>query len=124
MKLSQVRLLVDDFPGCFRFLRDALGLACSFGAEDEDYASFSAGEGTIALFRRGGQAGVVPLRAPGDSALVVLEVEDVDAEAARLGDLVVEGPVSQPEWGGRVAYLRDPDGNLFELFQSVPAEDE
>jgi catechol 2,3-dioxygenase-like lactoylglutathione lyase family enzyme len=122
MKLSQLRLLVDDFPGCFRFLRDTLGLESSFVTEDEDYASFSAGDGTIALFRRSGQAGVVDLRAPGDSALVVLEVDDVDAEVARLGDLVVEGPVDQPEWGGRVAYLRDPDGNLFELFQVLPGE--
>ena len=122
MKLSQVRLLVDDFPGCFRFLRDTLGLEPGFGAEGEDYASFSAGDGTIALFRRVGQNAVVGLRAPGDSALVVLEVDDVDAEASRLGELVVEGPVSQPEWGGRVAYLRDPDGNLFELFQTIPSE--
>jgi catechol 2,3-dioxygenase-like lactoylglutathione lyase family enzyme len=122
MKLSQLRLLVDDFPGCFRFLRDTLGLESSFGNEDEDYASFSAGDGTIALFRRSGQAGVVDLRAPGDSALVVLEVDDVDAQVARLGDLVVEGPVDQLEWGGRVAYLRDPDGNLFELFQVLPGE--
>lgn len=120
MRLSQIRLLVDDFPGCFRFLRDSLGLECSSGAEGEDYASFTAGEGAIALFRRSGQDAVVALRAPGDAALVVLEVDDVDDEAARLGDLVVEGPVSQPEWGGRVAYLRDPDGNLFELFQTVP----
>jgi catechol 2,3-dioxygenase-like lactoylglutathione lyase family enzyme len=117
VKLSQVRLLVDDFPGCFRFLRDDLGLEAGPGAEDDDYASFSAGEGTIALFRRGGQAAVVELRAAGDSALVVMEVDDVDAEAARLGELVVAGPVSQPEWGGRVAHVRDPDGNLFELFQ-------
>jgi catechol 2,3-dioxygenase-like lactoylglutathione lyase family enzyme len=120
VKLSQVRLLVDDFPGCFRFLRDALGLPCSFGSEDDDYASFSAGEGTIALFRRSGQDAVVGLRAPGDSALVVLEVDDVDGEVARLGDLVAQGPVDQPQWGGRVAYLRDPDGNLFELFQTIP----
>jgi lactoylglutathione lyase len=124
MKLSQVRLLVGDFPGCFRFLRDALGLEPSFGAEDEDYASFAAGGGTIALFRRRGQEGVIGLRGPGDSALVVLEVDDVDAEATRLGDLVVGGPVSQPEWGGRVAYVRDPDGNLFELFQTIPLEGE
>ena len=117
MKLSQVRLLVDDVAGCFRFLRDDLGLECSFGAEEDDYASFSTGAGTIAVFRRAGQAGVVDLRGAGDSALVVLEVDDVDAEVARLGDAVVQGPVDQPEWGGRVAYLRDPDGNLFELFQ-------
>lgn len=122
MKLSQVRLLVDDFPGCFGFLRDALGLEATFGGEDEDYASFTTGGGTLALFRRGGQAGVVELRAAGDSALVVLEVDDVDAETARLGELVVAGPVSQPEWGGRVAYVRDPDGNLFELFQTIPMD--
>jgi catechol 2,3-dioxygenase-like lactoylglutathione lyase family enzyme len=124
VKLSQVRLLVDDFRGSFRFLRDALGLEPTFGNEDEDYASFSAGDGTIALFRRSGQAGVLDLRAPGDSALVVLEVDDVDADVARLGELVVEGPVDQPGWGGRVAYLRDPEGNLFELFQTITSAEE
>jgi catechol 2,3-dioxygenase-like lactoylglutathione lyase family enzyme len=50
----------------------------------------------------------------------VLEADHVDAEVGRLGELVVEGPVSKPEWGGRVAYVRDPDGNLFELFQPIP----
>jgi lactoylglutathione lyase len=123
VKLSQVRLLVDDFPGCFHFLRDGLGLECMFGEEGEDYASFVAGAGTLALFRRSGQENVIRLRPAGDGALVVLEVEDVDAEAAKLGELVVGGPVSQPEWGGRVAYLRDPDGNLFELFQTIPTEE-
>jgi catechol 2,3-dioxygenase-like lactoylglutathione lyase family enzyme len=44
----------------------------------------------------------------------------VDIEAARLGDAIVQEPVDQPEWGSRVAYLRDPDGNLIELFQSIP----
>ena len=29
-------------------------------------------------------------------------------------------PVDQPEWGGRVAYLRDPDGNLLEVNQVDP----
>ncbi len=124
MKLSQVRLLVDDFPACFRFLREDLGLANTFGGEEDGYASFSAGEGTIAVFNRNEQAGVVTLRPPGDSALVVLEVDDVDAEASRLGELVVHGPVSRPDWGGRVAYVRDPEGNVFELFQSIPMEEE
>jgi predicted enzyme related to lactoylglutathione lyase len=53
----------------------------------------------------------------------VLEVTDVDAHAARLGDLVVGAPVSKPEWGGRVAYVRDPEGTLFELFQAIPMGD-
>jgi lactoylglutathione lyase len=117
-------MLVDDFAGCFRFYGEVLGLEPTFGTDSEDYASFAAGEGAVALFRRSDQAHVVGLRLPGDSALLVLEVDDVDAEADRLGEFLVAGPVSQPEWGGRVAYLRDPDGNLVELFQQIPMEHE
>ena len=79
MKFSQVRLLVDDFGVAFRFYRDALGLAVSSGDESSGYASFAAGSGTVAIFERGGQGAVVELRAPGDSTLTVLEVDDVDA---------------------------------------------
>lgn len=122
MKLSQVRLLVDDFPASFRFLGESLGLECTFGEEGGPYASFAAGDGTIAIFRRPEQDAVIALQPGGDAALVVLEVDDVDAETQRLGALVVGGPTSKPEWGGRVAYVRGPGGNLFELFEPIPAE--
>jgi catechol 2,3-dioxygenase-like lactoylglutathione lyase family enzyme len=121
VRLSQVRLLVDDFGEAFRFYRDELGLAPGFGSEGEPpYASFAAGDGTVAIFERGGQEGAVQLRPPGDSTLLVLEVDGVDAEVERLSDRVEQSPVDKPEWGGRVAYLRDPSGNLIELFQSIP----
>jgi catechol 2,3-dioxygenase-like lactoylglutathione lyase family enzyme len=123
VKLSQIRLLVDDLPGCYRFLRDDLGLECTFGAEDEAYASFAAGDGAIALFSRSEQDAVVGLRPSGDAVLIVLEVDDVDADVRRLGGRVVDGPTSKPQWGGRVAYIRDPEGNLFELFQTIPMEE-
>ena len=123
MKVSQVRLLVDDYAGCVRFYRDTLGLSLGFGDEDSGYGSFATDGGTLALFQRSEQTEVATLRDPGDSALVVLEVEDADAEAARLESHVVGGPVSRPDWGGRVVYLRDPDGNLVELFQSIPMDE-
>jgi hypothetical protein len=44
----------------------------------------------------------------------------VDEAVERLREHVVREPVDQPEWGGRVAYLRDPSGNLLELFQVLP----
>jgi predicted enzyme related to lactoylglutathione lyase len=31
MRLTHVRLLVDDFAACFRFYRDVAGLAPTFG---------------------------------------------------------------------------------------------
>ena len=121
MRFSQLRLLTDDVAGSFRFCRE-LGLQPTFGDEGEDYASFRAGEGTVAVFRRSGQEETIALRPPGDGALLVLEVDDVDAETARLREWVVQDPVDRPEWGGRVAYLREPGGNLVELFQTLPQE--
>jgi lactoylglutathione lyase len=124
MRFSQMRLLVDDFAGCYHFYRDVVGLQPAFGDETGPYASFTAGDGAVALFLRSGQAEVVGLRLPGDSALLVLEVDDVDAESNRLGAFLVDGPVSRTDWGGRVAYIRDPEGNLLELFQQIAMEEE
>jgi catechol 2,3-dioxygenase-like lactoylglutathione lyase family enzyme len=120
VRFSQARLLVDDFAEAFRFYRDELGLDASFGHETSGYASFSTPGGTIAIFERGDQAEVVALRPPGDSTLTVLEVDDVDAAAERLHHHLAHSPQDQPGWGGRVAYVRDPSGNLLELFQELP----
>jgi len=119
MRFSQARLLVDDFAGAFRFYRDTLGFEAASGDDSSGYASFDTGSGTVAIFERSGQAAVLELRPPGDSTLLVLEVDDVDAAIAGKDEHIVQAPVDQPHWGGRVAYLRDPSGNLIELFQSL-----
>ncbi len=124
MKFSQVRLLVDDPAAAFRFYRDELGLTPGWGNEGEAYASFDAGGGSVAIFLRSGQAEAVELRTEGDGAVLVLEVDDADAEAERLSRWVVSGPADKKEWGGRVVHLRDPAGNLIELFQSIAMEGE
>ena len=59
MRFSQVRLLVDDFGAAFRFYRDSLELQSTPGDESGGYASFSAGEGSVAIFERNGQVSVV-----------------------------------------------------------------
>ena len=122
MKLSQVRLLVDDPAAAFRFYRDELGLEPGWGEEGEAYASFAAGDGTVAIFVRDAQGETIELRQPGDGAVVVLEVDDAAAAAKRFGDRVVSGPTERKDWGGRVVYLRDPSGNLIELFEPIPME--
>ncbi len=123
MKFSQVRLLVDDFGAAFRFYRDELGLEAGFGDESSGYASFATAGGTIAIFGRSEQGEVVDLRGQGDSTLTVLEVDDVDAAVERLREYVAQDPQDKPDWGGRVAYLRDPSGNLLELFQELSASE-
>jgi lactoylglutathione lyase len=120
VKLTHVRLLVDDYDAVFRFYRDTLGLECTFGDESGPYADFGTGAATLAVFTREAQSTTVDLRPSGDGALFPISVEDVDAEAARLG---LPAPVSRPDWGIRVAYVRDPAGNLLELYSSIPMEE-
>ncbi|AKT43308.1 VOC family protein [Chondromyces crocatus] len=59
-----------------------------------------------------------PLRpASGHRIELCVDVDEVDAtvhEARAAGFEVVVAPVDQP-WGERIAYLRDPDGNLVML---------
>jgi lactoylglutathione lyase len=105
---TPVRLLVDDFYGCFHFLQDSLGLECTSGDDDAGYASFKSRPTMVAAPKRDRYANVIELRAAGEGALSVLEVEDVEAEAARLADAVLGGPVTKAAWGGRVVYVRDP----------------
>jgi catechol 2,3-dioxygenase-like lactoylglutathione lyase family enzyme len=123
VRLSQIRLLVSDPARSFRFYREVLGLQLAYGAEGDPYASFAAGHGTIAIFTRSGQSEVVDLRPAGDGAVVVLEIYDLEAEAERLGERLEGGITDRPDWGIRVAHLRDPDGNLVELVEPLRAEE-
>lgn len=122
MELAQIRLLVTDFRGCYRFYRDVLGLAPQFPAEDGPYAKFSCDEGSagLALQDRGQMARVLgELAAPpaGYRSLVVLRVDDLDGYCARLtarGAVLAHGPAPMAD-RMRVAHLQDPEGNLVEL---------
>jgi lactoylglutathione lyase len=122
VKLSQVRLLVDDYVRCFSFYRDVLGFEVTFGDPASGYATLAGDSGTIALFDRAEQAEVIELRPPGDGALLALEVDDVDAFCERHDDFMLGPPRDRTDWGIRVAYLRDPDGNLLEVHHPIRME--
>jgi catechol 2,3-dioxygenase-like lactoylglutathione lyase family enzyme len=129
LRYTYTRLLVSDFPACFRFYRDVLGLTPSFGEEEGTYADFDAGSIAIALFARQEMAdavgaGNLAVRSDAqDRVALIFNVDDVDAVSAELasrGVDFVNQPRDRRDWGGRVAHFRDPDGTLIELFQSIP----
>ncbi|WP_163269056.1 VOC family protein [Chelativorans alearense] len=129
MEMYSVRLLVQDFGACFRFYRDVIGLAPVWGDEAGPYADFPAGDETmISLFSRDLMAeavGTTDLPSAAreqDRFVVVLQVDDVDAVHKRLAEKgadFVNGPKDYPAWTIRAAHLRDPDGNLLELFSPL-----
>ena len=123
-----IRLLVSDFPACFRFYRDTLGFSPTFGAEDEVYADFETGGQGIALFARALMAEAVgtqsALAGAQDDAVLVLATKNVDEAADALrakGVALTAEPADRPLWGIRTAHFRDPDGHLIEINCPLPA---
>ncbi|MER6180843.1 MULTISPECIES: VOC family protein [unclassified Streptomyces] len=122
MELAQVRLLVSDFPVCYRFYAEVLGLKAQSGATQGPYEKFSPATGSagIALQDRSMMAGILGElgdEASGHRSLVVLRVDDLDTyceQIAERGAELLHGPAPMTD-RMRVAHLKDPEGNLVEL---------
>src|SRR5690554_997976 len=131
LALNNVRLLIDDFDACFRFYSEKLGLECTCGSLCEVYASFNIGlPSGLARFKSDLMADAVgtsrlPAHTGKDKAVIVIRVDDLDKTYAQLlekGVSFIDTPTNVPNWGIRTVHLRDPAGNLLELFHELPEE--
>ena len=122
MELAQVRLLVGDFPACYRFYAEVLGLKPQSGAVNGPYEKFSPATGSagIALQDRSMMAevlGELGDSATGHRSLVVLRVDALDTYCEQItarGATLLRGPAPMTD-RMRTAHLKDPEGNLVEL---------
>lgn len=123
--VSHVRLVVADLPGGIAFWRVVLGAAPVVDVPGI-YAEWETAGARLALVGEATMGAVVGRSPPraGDAVVVCLRVDDVDAAAARLkagGHALVREPHDEPAWFQRVAHLRDPAGNLVELWNRLNA---
>lgn len=120
MKLTYVRVLVDNFEACLKFYRDGLGLTTVW-SDGRNYAEFEGGGCRLAIFRRDLAEQALGLTGtPGGARrfMIVLEADDVDKTVAELqsrGLTPVVPPTDRPDWTVRTAHFLDPDGNLVEV---------
>ncbi|WP_369217689.1 VOC family protein [Streptomyces flavofungini] len=129
MELAQVRLLVSDFPACYRFYAEVLGLKPQSGAEEGPYEKFSPATGSagIALQDRSMMAGLIDElagSATGHRSLVVLRVDDLDAYCEQItgrGAVLAHGPAPLTD-RMQAAHLKDPEGNVVELQEWLLAQ--
>lgn len=121
MRLTHVRLLTTDLARALAFYREKLGLTVTLEVEDV-YAELRGGDVILALYRRDLMQQVAGEDAGGSGAVLTFAVDDVDAVFADLRSKDVEfvnEPHDQEAWYLRVVHLKDTDGNLIEINQSL-----
>ena len=125
MQLASVRIITDDVARLADFYELVTGgTAVRTG---DVFAELTTPSASLAI----GSTRTVPVFAPGSaepahnrSAIIEFFTVDVDADHARLRE-VVDSWVSEPAdmpWGNRSVLLRDPDGNLVNLYTPVTPE--
>lgn len=124
MKLTTIRVLATRFDETVAFYRDTLGIPVR--ADAGVYVAFDAGGFELGVFGRDSMRAIVPTMpesgATSDHLLIDLEVDDLDATMNALRDKGVGFDTEahdQPNWGMRVVHLRDPEGNLLELYERL-----
>jgi catechol 2,3-dioxygenase-like lactoylglutathione lyase family enzyme len=122
MKLASVRIITDDLDRMVAFYENVTGItaqrpAPAFAELVSPSATLAIGHSqTVALFKEGSAHA-----ADNHSVIIEWQVDDVDAEYERLERETldwVQTPTTMP-WGNRSGLLRDPDGNLVNLYAPV-----
>ena len=123
MDLASIRIITHDVDRLTRFYEAVTGTAATRPAPV--FAELRTTSGTLAIASTVTVAmlgDAAPRPASNNSIIIEFLVTDVDAEFARLGDVLddVALPPTTMPWGNRSTLFRDPDGNLVNLF-SRPA---
>jgi len=124
MNLVSLRIITADPKPLAAFYADVTGIAPTWATED--FAELATPSGTLAIASTRTLALFgANIARPASNASVIIEfiTADVDADFVRLdqqGVVFEQTPTTMP-WGNRSALLRDPDGNLVNLFTPVSA---
>ena len=117
MRFASVRLVTKDVDRLAQFYEMvtrvlANRLAPGFAEIRLEGATLAISAEELVVRFNGGAA----IAGANRSAMIEFEVDDVDAMQLRLGDAeIVMAPTDMP-WGNRSMLVRDPDGNVVNLF--------
>ena len=122
MNLVSIRVITNDVARMAEFYQRVTGMPVAWSTPD--FAELHTPAGTLAI----GSTRTVALfgegsAQPADNHTAIIEflVADVDADYERIRQVATEfvnEPTTMP-WGNRSLLLRDPDGNLVNLFTPV-----
>jgi len=121
MKFIGICLITDDVDRLVAFYSRVLQRSA---AGDSTHAEFNLDGLGLAIYSRQGTEQMAPGSTQGAGQggfTIILEVEDADAECARITALGIPllKPLASYPWGARAFWFRDPDGNIVDIFSRI-----
>ena len=125
-QIGAITIFVADLPQAKAFYQDVFTAPVVYQDPDSVVFDFS---GTMINLLESSEAitlvepETVADRSAGSRFMLSIWVDDVDASCLELsarGVDLLNGPIDR-EWGKRTASFTDPDGNIWELAQDIPA---
>ena len=123
---TYTRLHVKDCRACYHFYHDILGLEATFSSEIDTYVELTDGKVKLTLLNQDkikeymGTKIDFAFDEKSDRIALSFQVEDVEQACKYLREKEVEivgPPLDVRDWGIKIAFIRDPEGNLIELTQ-------
>jgi len=111
MKIGYINVFVSDLEQSVRFYTEILGFSVKLEEKQFGYAAFEGGNISFALAETDDTTLV------GRHTGIGLVVNNIDAvyQALLTKGVTFEMPPTEQPWGGILALLKDPDGNIFYL---------
>lgn len=115
-RLYAVRVFVTDWERAMRFYTETLGMRPAYRSDEMGWAQMATGEGQLAI-ERVDASNQEAKQLVGRFVGVSLQVPDITATYRTLVERGVEftAPPQKQAWGGVLAHLRDPEGNVLTL---------
>ena len=124
---SYTRLHVKDCRACYKFYHDILGLEATFASDIDSYVELTDGKVKITLLNQKNIKSYLGTKTDfsfdrqSDCIALSFQVDDVEEACSYLkeqGVEIISPPWNVVDWGMKLAYVRDPEGNLIELAQT------
>lgn len=124
MKLTNIRLLTDNFTEMFDFYHNLLKVRCVFGERDGVYADFDFDGVYLSLFDKQLMAETIELQGQVDNnnkQIIIVEAANLEELYNSLtGNVnVLDTPTEREAWGIKCFHITDPDNNIIEFYTAL-----
>lgn len=126
MKITNIRLLTDNFESMFDFYHNILKATCVFGDRQGNYADFDFGGIYLSLFDKQLMADALNLNDQFgnehyNAQIIIIEANNLEKlyDALKNKVNVLDEPIARQAWGIKCFHVTDPDDNIIEFYEGL-----